>query len=66
MPLLPAALLWTAGIAGAIVLVKFIRREYRRVNEELDQARMAPATSKADRARHPTLRHDPQTGVYRP
>lgn len=66
MPLLPAALLWTAGLAGAIMLARFIRREYHRVNEELDRARMAPAASKVDRTRHPTLKRDPQTGVYRP
>lgn len=66
MPLLPTALLWTAGIVGAVALAKFIRREYRRVNEELDQARMAPVSSKAERARHPTLKRDPRTGVYHP
>jgi hypothetical protein len=61
---LPPVLLWTAGIVGALALAKFIRREYRRVNEELDEARMAPVVSKAERAQHPTLRRDPRTGVY--
>jgi hypothetical protein len=64
MPLLPPALLWTAGVVGAVALARFIRREYRRVNDELDQARMAPVASKAERAQHPTLRRDPRTGVY--
>lgn len=63
---MPPVLLWTVGVVGAIALVKFIRREYRRVNEELDQARMAPVASKAERAQHPTLKRDPRTGVYRP
>jgi len=66
MPLLPPALLWTVGVIGAIALVKFIRREHRRVNEELDQARMATVANEAERAQHPTLRRDPRTGVYRP
>jgi hypothetical protein len=34
------------------------------VNEELDEARLAPAASKAERSQHPTLRRDPRTGVY--
>jgi hypothetical protein len=62
---MPPILLWTVGIVGAIVLVKFIRREHQRVNDELDQARMAPVKSNAERAQHPTLRRDPRTGVYR-
>jgi hypothetical protein len=62
---MPPLLLWTVGVVGAIALVKFIRREHRRVNDELDQARMAPVTSKAERAQHPTLRRDPRTGIYR-
>lgn len=66
MPLLPPALLWTAGIVGAIALAKFIRREYRRVNEELDQARTAPVAGRAERAQHPTLKRDPHTGIYHP
>jgi hypothetical protein len=66
MPALPPVLLWTAGIAGAVALAKLIRREYRRVNAELDQTRMAPVASKAERASHPTLKRDPRTGVYRP
>ncbi len=64
-PLLPPVLLWSAGIVGAIAVVRFIRREYRRVNDELDQARTAPVASKTERAEHPTLRRDPRTGVYK-
>jgi hypothetical protein len=66
MPLLPAAVLWTVGIAGAVALAALIRREHRRVNEELDQLRAAPAASKAERESHPTLKRDPHTGVFRP
>jgi hypothetical protein len=61
---MPAVLLWSVGIVGAIALAKFIRREYRRVNEELDQARMEPVASTTEPAQYPTLRRDPRTGVY--
>ncbi|MDT3684424.1 MAG: hypothetical protein RO009_05205 [Pseudorhodoplanes sp.] len=63
---MPPILLWTVGVVGAIALAKFIRREYRRVNDELDQARMATVASKAERAQHPTLKRDPRTGIYHP
>lgn len=66
MPVIPHIILWTAGMVGAFVLARIMRREYRRVNEELEAARMAPVTSKSERAGHPTLRRDPRTGVYRP
>jgi hypothetical protein len=64
MPILPQVVLWTAGVVGAFVLARIIRREYERVNEELEAIRV-PVNSKADRARHPTLRRD-SDGVYRP
>lgn len=63
---MPPALLWTVGIIGAIALVKLVRREHRRVNDELDQARMAPVVNRAERAQHPTLKRDPRTGIYHP
>jgi hypothetical protein len=64
MPILSRIVLWAAGAAAAYALAHIARREYRRVNEELDEARLAPAASKAERAAHPTLRRDPHTGVY--
>jgi hypothetical protein len=66
MPPLPPILLWTAGVVGAIALVKLISRERRRVNDELSALRTAPVADKAERERHPTLKRDPRTGVYRP
>lgn len=66
MPPLPPILLWTAGVVGAIALVRLISRERRRVNDELATLRMASAADKAERERHSTLKRDPRTGVYRP
>jgi hypothetical protein len=64
MPILSRIVLWAAGAAAAYALARIAQREYRRVNEELDEARLAPAASQAERADHPTLRRDPRTGVY--
>lgn len=66
MHFLPRIVLWTAGAVGAYALARFVQREYRRVNEELEAARLSPVASRAERERHPTLRRDPRTGVYRP
>lgn len=46
--------------------MRFVKREYDRVNEELEAARLTPVANKAEREGHPTLRRDPRTGVYRP
>jgi hypothetical protein len=64
MPL-PPILLWSAGIAGALALAGLIRRERRRINDELSTIRNA-RVDESDRASHPTLKRDPTTGVYRP
>ena len=65
MPIIPQVVLWAAGAVATFALARIIRREYQRVNEELEAARLTPVTS-ADRAQHPTLKRDPRTGVYRP
>lgn len=65
MPSLPPIIAWTLGAIGALVVVKLISREWRRVNDELDQARPVRVTD-PERARLPTLRRDPVTGEYRP
>jgi hypothetical protein len=41
-------------------------REFRRVNGELDALKTAKARAPADRSHLPTLRRDPETGIYRP
>ena len=65
MPTLPPVVSWTLAAVGAIVMVKLLRREWQRVNTELDRARPVRVTD-PDRARMPRLQRDPATGVYRP
>jgi hypothetical protein len=65
IPIVPRIVLWAAGVIAGLAISRLAKREYDRVNRELDDARLAPAASKAERAEHPTLRRDPNTGVYR-
>jgi hypothetical protein len=64
IPVLPRIVLWAASAVAAFALARIAQRQFQRVNEELDQARFATVASKAERAQHPTLRRDPQTGIY--
>ena len=61
---MPQALLVVLGAIGAVIAAKLIAREWRRVNDELDQARAAPVD--VERAGMTSLRLDPVTGEYRP
>ncbi|MGV3635439.1 MAG: hypothetical protein ACO1NY_13905 [Pseudorhodoplanes sp.] len=65
IPIVPRLVMWAAGVVAGLAIASLAKREYGRVNEELDEARLAPAASKAERSQHPTLRRDPRTGVYR-
>ncbi len=65
IPIVPRLVMWAAGVVAGLAIARLAKREYGRVNEELDDARLAPATSRAERAQHPTLRRDPRTGVYK-
>jgi hypothetical protein len=60
---MPQALLVILGAAGAVLLGKWLAKEAQRVNSELDRVKAAMAESPSER---PTLRRDPQSGVYRP
>lgn len=62
IPIVPRLVMWAAGVVAGLAIARLAKREYGRVNEELDEARLAPV---AERAQHPTLRRDPRTGVYR-
>jgi hypothetical protein len=55
---------WTLAAAGGAMVVHWVVREVRRINEELD-ARKARARIR-DQENRPTLRRDPATGEYRP
>jgi|tagenome__1003787_1003787.scaffolds.fasta_scaffold16568101_1 hypothetical protein len=54
--------LGVAGVAGAVMMARFLRREWRRVNRELDSAG-ARTGARTDDVR---LRRDPASGEWRP
>lgn len=54
---------WTLAAVGGAMVVHWVVREVRRINEELD-AQRARARIR-DQENRPTLRRDPATGEYR-
>jgi hypothetical protein len=54
---------WTLAAVGGAMVVHWVVREVRRINEELD-AQKARARIR-DQENRPTLRRDPTTGEYR-
>jgi hypothetical protein len=61
---MPAVVVLALTAIGAIVLVKLFKREWQRVNDELDRANPVRVKD-AERSGVPTLRPDPSTGEYR-
>ena len=55
---------WTLVAMGGAMVVHWVVREVRRVNEELEQRRVRVRIR--DQERRPMLRRDPVTGEYRP
>lgn len=67
---MPAILLsplvkWSLAAVGGAMVVHWVVKEARRINEELDNARRVKVRV-TDQERRPTLRRDPRTGEYRP
>jgi hypothetical protein len=62
---MPPVIIWALGAVGAAILVKFVMKEGRRINAELDEARGRRAAEGAGQERHPTLSRDPASGEYR-
>ena len=60
---MPPVILWVLGAAGAAVLAKWVAKEARRVNAELDAVKAATVTEGAERR---NLKRDPDSGEYRP
>jgi hypothetical protein len=56
---------WSLAALGGAVIVHWVVKEARRINEELDNARRVKVRIN-DRENRPTLRLDPRTGEYRP
>jgi hypothetical protein len=64
IPPLPHLIAWTAGALGVAALVRFVVKEHRRVNEELERVRATPLNAR-ERAQLRVLRRD-RDGIYRP
>jgi hypothetical protein len=63
--LLPPLVKWTLASLGGAMVVHWVVKEARRINEELDSRRRVRVRV-TDRENRPTLRRDPRTGEYRP
>ena len=62
----PMPLVVFAGALGGLAVVRWAYRTALRVNQELEEARLARAAHTARSNEIPTLRQDPITGAYRP
>ena len=56
---------WSLAALGGAMVVHWVVKEARRINEELDNAKRVRVPI-ADQENRPTLRRDPRTGEYRP
>ena len=56
---------WSLATLGGAMVVHWVVKEARRINDELE-ARSRVKVSVTDRENRPTLRRDPRTGEYRP
>jgi len=61
---MPSVIMWLLRAAGAAIVVRWLVKETRRINAELDALRTQSAAEPA--AGRPSLKRDPKTGVYRP
>ncbi|WP_156380849.1 hypothetical protein [Pseudolabrys sp. Root1462] len=66
---MPAILLsplvkWSFAALGGAMVVHWVVKEARRINDELDERRRVRVRI-TDREARPTLRRDPRTGDYR-
>ena len=55
-----------AGALGSLAVVRWAWRTAKRVNRELEEARLARVAETISSTDIPTLRRDPNTGAYRP
>ena len=55
-----------AGVLGGLAMIRWAYRTAVRVNQELEEARLACVAEAARSSEIKTLRRDPVTGAYRP
>jgi hypothetical protein len=62
----PMPLIAFAGALGGLAVVRWAYRTARRINRELEEARLSRVSEVVRPSDIPTLRRDPTTGAYRP
>lgn len=55
-----------AGVLGGLAVIRWAYKTAVRVNQELEEARLARLAEAAQSSEIKTLRRDPVTGAYRP
>ena len=60
------ALIAFAGVLGGLAVVRWAYKTAQRVNQELEEARLARMAESMRTSEIPTLRRDPVIGAYRP
>ena len=55
-----------AGVLGGLAVVRWAYKTAMRVNQELEEMRLARVAEAAQGAEIKTLRRDPVTGAYKP
>ncbi|HXI08967.1 MAG: hypothetical protein ACRC1G_12705 [Bradyrhizobium sp.] len=60
------ALFAFAGVLGGMAVVRWAYKTAQRVNQELEEARLARMAESMRTSEIPKLRRDPVTGAYRP
>ncbi|MCP4621658.1 MAG: hypothetical protein GY844_35085 [Bradyrhizobium sp.] len=60
------ALIAFAGVLGGLAVVRWAYKTAQRVNQELEEVRLARTAESMRTSEIPTLRRDPVTGAYRP
>ncbi|ETR76641.1 hypothetical protein X566_02575 [Afipia sp. P52-10] len=63
---MPPLIAWGVGLIGGAALARWVVKEVRRINHELEEARFGRMAETMRAERIPTLRRDPATGAYRP
>ncbi len=55
-----------AGVLGGLAVVRWAYKTAMRINQELEEARLARVAKSSRAGEIKTLRRDPVTGAYRP
>jgi hypothetical protein len=63
---MPPLIVWGVGLLGGAALVRWAIKEAQRINQELQDARLARMAEAMQAQPIPKLRRDPVTGAYRP